>query len=251
VGKLDGAAIRVIQVIGRLPGIRPEPADILIEIRRQANVQLDSIRQIQEGFVALEQLDAIANRYLTQHTALAAGSGLLSFAGAAGVTGSLTGLIYATIGLAHRLALVYGYDDAVEPGSENLILKGLGIAIGIDLLATPLLAGVGAGVAGKLACLGSATSQAAATAAARALALKQLERALAPALARELIAKGVARTAGQLIPLFGAVIGGVSNAGFLRLWGKRMMEFYRRQHLAARGRSSQIAALTEGSPTTQ
>jgi EcsC protein family len=227
---VNEAVILAVKGVSKLPGVKPDPKEVLDDLR-ESGAKLESIEDISRGKVPLDILDNLADRYFTRHTVVAAGSGLASLFGALGIAGTVGGLLGATVGLAHRLALVYGFDDALKPGNEDLILIGLGSAAGIDLVATPFFTGVGAGAAGAVIWLGPAASAATAEAVAQAVSEGLIEEALAPALAEEIVGEGFASTVGEMIPFVGAAVGAIANTTFLRIWGKRMLAFYRGQHL--------------------
>ena len=229
---VNEAVILAIKGVDKIPGVRPDPKEILSDITKETGIKLESIGDICHGAIPVATLDNLADRYFTRQTLVAAGSGLAGVVGAAGIVPSIGGLLGATVGLSHRLALVYGFDDALEPGNEDLILMGLGSAAGIDLVATPFLAGVGAGAVGGVIWFGPAASQATAALVAQAVSQGLIEEALAPALASEIIENGFAETVGEMIPFLGAAIGTVANTAFLRIWGKRMVAFFRGQHIA-------------------
>jgi hypothetical protein len=250
--KMQHAFSETIQVaimgVDKIPGVRPNPQSILVDIKKIAGRKPGSIEEIINSGFAIEDLDECARRHINRSTALAAGTGAISGLGAIGIAASVSGLLGSTVGLCHRLALTYGFDDMLEPGNEKLVLFGLGAAVGVDVLAMPAITvastiGVGSGVL----IFGNAAPQAALIAS-QLVANGVIPRALAPAFANELLKRGAVRLAGQLLPIIGAVVGTAANGAFLRIWGKRIKEFYRDQHLKARSAHSRIASDDGASP---
>ena len=230
-GVVNEAVTLAIRGMSRVPGVRPDPQAVMADLK-QAGAKLKSIDDISQGAVPTKVLDGLADHYLMHQSLLAAGAGLTGFFGAPGVAGSIGGLIATTVGLAYRLALVYGFDDVLKPGNEDLVLIGLGAAAGIDWLATPFFTGLGAGALGAVIWLGPAASQATAEVVAQAVSEGVIEEALAPALAEEILSEGMASTVVEMIPFVGGAVGAIANTTFLRIWGKRMSTFYRDQHKA-------------------
>lgn len=228
------ALILALKQIDKLPYVRPEVDEILMDIGKVVSSKPKDVSELFDKNVPIEALDEVADRYVLQATLVASGTGLAGGLGFIGIPATITGLLASTVGLIHRISVVYGFDDLLDPDNNRMIFVGLAAAVGINLLAIPAFSAFTAGVAGGLIWFGPAAIEAVATNVASAVAAGLIEETLAPAIATDIVAQGFAEFVAEAIPIIGAVAGASVNAIFLRIWGKRIKEFFRNQNLETR-----------------
>jgi hypothetical protein len=181
--------------------VRVDPKRYLRHIRQAYNLQIDSFADMQ--YVPLDYIDIIARQTLAGSKKWAAldgaGFGLGGFLLIVPDMGILSAI---TIRLIQKLSLVYGFEYATEEESVMLWIaaaSAAGVELGRDFLE------------------------------------KQAAERIVPRIIEKMAARMSAEVAekwgSRLLPTIGGVIGGTLNYYFVREWGHRAQEHFRRRYV--------------------
>jgi len=182
-------------------GLGVDPQRYLRHIQRTYGLQIDSFTDMQ--YVPLDYIEFIARQALGASTKWAAlegaGFGLGGFLLIVPDMGVLSAI---TIRLIQKLSLLYGFEYATEEESVMLWMaaaSAAGVELGRDFLE------------------------------------KQAAERIVPAIIERMAARMSAEVAekwgSRLLPAVGGVIGGILNYYFVREWGRRAQEHFRRRYV--------------------
>jgi hypothetical protein len=203
--------------------VRVDPQNFLLQLRAGYGLPISTYQGVFS--VPEEQLDAVAWDVIhaSQKIAAVEGAGF-GLGGLITIVPDLSILAGITIRTIQKLSLIYGFPYATDDEMAELWVAAA-TAAGVDI--------------------------------SRELVEKQVVNRFVPKVIQRIVAQAsgevVEKWAGRLIPVLSSAIGAGLNYYFIRAWGERAMEHFRRKHMALRHRQPvlpEATSITSLPPTT-
>jgi len=201
--------------------VRVDPDRFLIQLRIAHGLPIASFRGVYT--LPVEQLDGVAQSVIHAGMKLAAAEGAgFGLGGILTIVPDLGILSAITMRTIQKLSLIYGFEMNTDEEIAELWIAAASAA-GVDI--------------------------------SRELLEKSVVNRFVPKVIQRIAARAsaevVEKWAGRLIPLTSSVIGCALNYFFVRAWGKRALEHFRKKHLEARQRFAEEQAQLQSSPPAQ
>jgi len=201
--------------------VRVDPDRFLIQLRIAHGLPIASFRGVYT--LPVEQLDGVATSVIRAGMKLAAAEGAgFGLGGILTIVPDLGILSAITMRTIQKLSLIYGFEMNTDEEIAELWIAAASAA-GVDI--------------------------------SRELLEKSVVNRFVPKVIQRIAARAsaevVEKWAGRLIPLTSSVIGCALNYFFVRAWGKRALEHFRKKHLEARQRFAEEQAQLQSSPPAQ
>jgi len=214
-GAIRGGLTRAYQTV------RVDPERFLIQLRVAHRLPIASYRGVYT--VPMEQLDGVAISVIRGGMKLAAAEGAgLGLGGILTIVPDLGILSAITMRTIQKLSLLYGFEMNTDEEVAELWIAAASAA-GVDI--------------------------------SRELLEKEVVNRFVPKVIQRIAASAsievVEKWAGRLIPIASSAIGCVLNYYFVRAWGRRALEHFRKKHLETRPRLAEEQAKLSGSAATQ
>ena len=214
-GAIQGGLTRAYQTV------RVDPGHFLIQLRIAHGMPIATFHGVYT--LPVEQLDGVATSVIRAGMKLAAAEGAgFGLGGILTIVPDLGILSAITMRTIQKLSLIYGFEMNTDEEVAELWIAAASAA-GVDI--------------------------------SRELLEKEVVNRFVPKVIQRIAARAsaevVEKWAGRLIPLTSSVIGGVLNYYFVRAWGKRALEHFRKRHLDRRQRIAEEQASLPGAVETR
>jgi len=201
--------------------VRVDPDRFLIQLRVAHRLPIAGFRGV--FTVPVEQLDTVAMTVIRGGMKMAAAEGAgFGLGGILTIVPDLGILSAITMRTIQKLSLIYGFEMNTDDEIAELWIAAASAA-GVDI--------------------------------SRELLEKEVVNRFVPKVIQRIATRAgaevVEKWAGRLIPLTSSAIGCVLNYYFVRAWGRRALEHFRRKHLAARQRFAEEQAKLAGASETR